>query len=98
MESTQALVRQANRSNEVKCLPAVSCLCESMGGCDTKGIGAHLMKSGTKRRRTQAEMQESRAEEFKEGADSPRSSKRISELEKELHETKAKATNNEAAA
>lgn len=63
----------------------------------SKGIGANLLKLGTKRRRSKTEMQQLREEEELKGQSDETKSKRIIELEKELKETKAANQSNNAA-
>ena len=64
----------------------------------SKGIGANLLKLGTKRRRTKAEIAEVKLEEEMKVEAEAAKTQRILELEHELQEMKQSQANNTAAA
>ena len=62
-----------------------------------KGNSAHLLKVGSKRRRTRAELEEIKLQELEKVAQAHEREKRIMELEDELQQSKSKAASAEKA-
>ena len=62
-----------------------------------KGNSAHLLKVGSKRRRTRAELEEIKLQELERLSQAHEREKRIMELEDELQQSKSKAASAEKA-
>ena len=69
--------------------PEIMAIIQNSSAVSTqKGSSAHLLKIGSKRRRTRAEIEELKMEEIHRLAAAEDREKRIAELERELHRSK----------